>query len=147
MNILCPYQGNHLAVGTHKGFVQIWDTAVSKRVSVLLGHGQRVGSLAWNGDLLCSGSRDRVIIQRDVRCPASSEKKLVGHKQEVGYYLLFEKMRSFYFKHDSNYILFHNVCNQTKISVCFILNLKCCWDFKNLLDQTRVYSKLRFKFI
>jgi cell division cycle 20-like protein 1 (cofactor of APC complex) len=76
-------RGNHLAVGTHKGYVQIWDTSVSKRVSVLLGHGQRVGSLAWNGDLLCSGSRDRVIIQRDVRCPSTSEKKLVGHKQEV----------------------------------------------------------------
>ena len=42
-----------------------------------------LGSLAWNGDLLCSGSRDRVIIQRDVRCPETSEKKLVGHRQEV----------------------------------------------------------------
>ncbi|XP_057299769.1 fizzy-related protein homolog [Hydractinia symbiolongicarpus] len=76
-------RGNHLAVGTHKGFVQIWDVSANKRVSVLQGHTTRVGSLAWNNDLLCSGSRDRIIFMRDVRCPTQSEKRLVGHKQEV----------------------------------------------------------------
>ena len=29
----------------------------------------RVGALAWNGDMLSSGSRDRFILQRDVRTP------------------------------------------------------------------------------
>ncbi|XP_065657748.1 fizzy-related protein homolog isoform X2 [Hydra vulgaris] len=76
-------KGNHLAVGTHKGYIQIWDIAVSKRIQVLQGHTTRVGSLAWNNDILCSGSRDRNIIQRDVRCPTTSEKRLVGHRQEV----------------------------------------------------------------
>ncbi|XP_065680382.1 fizzy-related protein homolog isoform X2 [Hydra vulgaris] len=76
-------KGNHLAVGTHKGYIQIWDIAVSKRIQVLQGHTTRVGSLAWNSDILCSGSRDRNIIQRDVRCPTTSEKRLIGHRQEV----------------------------------------------------------------
>ena len=44
----------------------------------------RPGALAWNADLLASGSRDRVIMLRDTRCPSdASEKKFVGHRQEV----------------------------------------------------------------
>ena len=43
-----------------------------------------VGALAWNGDMLSSGSRDRLILQRDIRTPNSTpERKLIGHKQEV----------------------------------------------------------------
>ena len=61
-------QGNQLAVGTHKGTCEIWDTVANKRISELDGHITRVGSLAWNNDLLCSGSRDRIILMRDVRC-------------------------------------------------------------------------------
>ena len=77
-------QGNHVAVGTHKGLVQIWDVAASKRISMLDGHSARVGALAWNSDTLCSGSRDRLIIQRDVRTPCvNADRKLTGHRQEV----------------------------------------------------------------
>merc|ERR1712020_45616 len=48
------------------------------------GHTARVGALAWNGDNLSSGSRDRLILQRDVRTPPlASERRLVGHRQEV----------------------------------------------------------------
>lgn len=36
-------QGNLVAVGTHKGFVQIWDAAAGKKLSVLEGHTARVG--------------------------------------------------------------------------------------------------------
>jgi cell division cycle 20-like protein 1 (cofactor of APC complex) len=72
-----------LAVGTNKGLVQIWDTTANKRISVLQGHSTRVGSLAWSNDLLASGSRDRIILLRDVRCPTMSEKRLIGHRQEV----------------------------------------------------------------
>lgn len=32
-----------MAVGTHKGFVQIWDAAAGKKLSVLEGHTARVG--------------------------------------------------------------------------------------------------------
>ena len=116
-------RGNFVAVGTHRGYVQvqgllhsfqsfhkalytkvkiltlpnfqIWDVAAAKRVNVLSGHSarweltsfhshfisfthevwnftsvySRVGALAWNGDMLSSGSRDRFILQRDVRTP------------------------------------------------------------------------------
>ena len=41
----------------------------------------RVGALAWNGDQLSSGSRDRVILQRDIR--GQGERKLMGHRQEI----------------------------------------------------------------
>uniref|UniRef100_A0AAQ4R7K0 Fizzy/cell division cycle 20 related 1b n=1 Tax=Gasterosteus aculeatus aculeatus TaxID=481459 RepID=A0AAQ4R7K0_GASAC len=41
------------------------------------------GALAWNGEQLSSGSRDRVILQRDVRTSPSAERRLQGHRQEV----------------------------------------------------------------
>ena len=51
---------------------------------MLEGHTARVGALAWNGDSLSSGSRDRLILQRDIRTPAiQAERRLVGHRQEV----------------------------------------------------------------
>jgi cell division cycle 20-like protein 1 (cofactor of APC complex) len=73
-----------VAVGTHHGYVQVWDVAVNKQVNKMQGHSARVGALAWNGDVLSSGSRDRLILQRDVRTPSLVvERKLVGHRQEV----------------------------------------------------------------
>uniref|UniRef100_A0AAX7VL26 CDC20/Fizzy WD40 domain-containing protein n=1 Tax=Astatotilapia calliptera TaxID=8154 RepID=A0AAX7VL26_ASTCA len=42
------------------------------------------GALAWNADQLSSGSRDRMILQRDARTPPlQSERRLQGHRQEV----------------------------------------------------------------
>ncbi|CAH1775663.1 unnamed protein product [Owenia fusiformis] len=77
-------RGNYVAVGTHKGFVQIWDAAASKKISTLEGHSARVGALAWNADMLSSGSRDRLILQRDIKTPSSMpERRLQGHRQEV----------------------------------------------------------------
>lgn len=76
-------RGNLVAVGTHHGYVQIWDVGANKQVSKLLGHSARVGALAWSGDVLSSGSRDRMILQRDVRASSNSERRLLGHRQEV----------------------------------------------------------------
>ncbi|XP_075718890.1 fizzy-related protein homolog isoform X4 [Rhinoderma darwinii] len=77
-------RGNLVAVGTHKGFVQIWDASAGKKLSTLEGHTARVGALAWNADQLSSGSRDRMILQRDIRTPpVQSERRLQGHRQEV----------------------------------------------------------------
>ncbi|MEE6517990.1 hypothetical protein FKM82_028670 [Ascaphus truei] len=77
-------RGNLVAVGTHKGFVQIWDASAGKKLSTLEGHTARVGALAWNADQLSSGSRDRMILQRDIRTPPiQSERRLQGHRQEV----------------------------------------------------------------
>ncbi|KDR10117.1 fizzy-related protein homolog isoform X2 [Zootermopsis nevadensis] len=77
-------RGNLVAVGTHHGYVQVWDVAVNSQVNELQGHSDRVGALAWNGDVLSSGSRDKLILQRDVRTPSLvTERRLVGHQLEV----------------------------------------------------------------
>ncbi|XP_027876303.1 fizzy-related protein homolog isoform X2 [Xiphophorus couchianus] len=76
-------RGSLVAVGTHKGYVQIWDAAGGRKLTCLEGHSARVGALAWNGEQLSSGSRDRVILQRDVRTPPATERRLQGHRQEV----------------------------------------------------------------
>ncbi|KAK2176413.1 hypothetical protein NP493_663g00012 [Ridgeia piscesae] len=76
-------RGGLVAVGTDKGFVQIWDVAMNKRITTLDGHSARVGALAWNADVLSSGSRDRLILQKDIRTPSLvPERKLTGHRQE-----------------------------------------------------------------
>nr|KAG5700103.1 hypothetical protein BaRGS_029853 [Batillaria attramentaria] len=36
-------RGSQVAVGTHKGLVQIWDVSVNKKITTLEGHGARVG--------------------------------------------------------------------------------------------------------
>lgn len=47
------------------------------------GHQTRTGVLAWNSRILASGSRDRNILQHDMRVPSDFIGKLVGHKSEV----------------------------------------------------------------
>jgi len=47
------------------------------------GHQTRTGVLAWNSRILASGSRDRNILQHDLRVPDNYISKLVGHKSEV----------------------------------------------------------------
>ncbi|TAQ85408.1 hypothetical protein B7494_g6266 [Chlorociboria aeruginascens] len=76
-------RGSHIAIGTGKGLVQIWDAERTRRLRTMTGHTARVGSLAWNDHILTSGSRDRLIYHRDVRAPEQWLRKLVGHKQEV----------------------------------------------------------------
>ncbi|KAH0542574.1 hypothetical protein FGG08_003079 [Glutinoglossum americanum] len=76
-------RGSHVAIGTNKGFVQIWDAERCRRLRTMTGHTARVGALAWNDHILTSGSRDRLIFHRDVRQPDQYLRKLVGHKQEV----------------------------------------------------------------
>ncbi|GAA53809.1 cell division cycle 20-like protein 1 cofactor of APC complex [Clonorchis sinensis] len=65
-------KGEHLAIGTYRGHVQIWDVTKASCLRSLTGHIARVGALAWNADLLASGSRDRYILLRDTRASATS---------------------------------------------------------------------------
>lgn len=76
-------RGTYLAVGTHIGEVQIWDATKCKKVRTMEGHRMRVGALAWSSHILSSGSRDRNILQRDIRVEDDFVSKLVGHKSEV----------------------------------------------------------------
>lgn len=47
------------------------------------GHQTRTGVLAWSSRILSSGSRDRNILQHDLRVSNDFVSKLVGHKSEV----------------------------------------------------------------
>ncbi|KAL1306436.1 hypothetical protein AAFC00_005135 [Neodothiora populina] len=76
-------RGSHLAIGTNRGHVLIYDTVTQRRLRTMTGHTSRVSSLAWNSHILSTGSRDRSILHRDVRSPSQYLTKLVGHKQEV----------------------------------------------------------------
>lgn len=76
-------KGQHLAVGTAKGLVQIWDAQACRRVRTMPGHTHRVGTLASKTFVLASGSRDRKILMRDVRVKDPYVGELMGHKQEV----------------------------------------------------------------
>jgi len=76
-------RGTHLAVGTNKGEVQLWDTIKVKKVRTMSGHTARVGTLAWTGPTLASGSRDRLIFLRDVREKSAFTNRLNAHRQEV----------------------------------------------------------------
>jgi cell division cycle 20-like protein 1 (cofactor of APC complex) len=77
-------QGNLLAVGTTYGGVQVWDVVTNNKIKMMKGHSGRVGTLAWNENVLSSGSYDTLILQRDMRTPSVvAERRLVGHQQEV----------------------------------------------------------------
>ena len=75
-------RGQYVAVGTHKGVVQIWDAAANRKTVSFPRHTARVGALAWNDHCIYSGSRDRFILQNDTRS-SKQERKLAGHRQEV----------------------------------------------------------------
>ena len=64
--------GTYLAVGTHSGTTQIWDTTSLKLVRTLRGHLARVSSIAWNKSVVSTGSRDQTILNRDLRAPGNS---------------------------------------------------------------------------
>lgn len=75
--------GTHLAVGTLKGLVEIWDATKIKCVRTMTGHKFRVSALAWNEHILSSGLRDRTIYNRDVRDLSHYINSFHSHKQEV----------------------------------------------------------------
>ncbi|CAN8256414.1 unnamed protein product [Cochlearia groenlandica] len=76
-------EGSYISIGTSHGQVQVWDGTQCKRVRTMGGHQTRTGVLAWNSRILSSGSRDRNILQHDIRVQSDFVSKLVGHKSEV----------------------------------------------------------------
>ncbi|KAG7016229.1 Protein FIZZY-RELATED 3, partial [Cucurbita argyrosperma subsp. argyrosperma] len=76
-------EGSYISIGTNLGQVQIWDGSQCKKVRTMGGHQTRTGVLAWNSRILASGSRDRNILQHDLRVASEFVNKLVGHKSEV----------------------------------------------------------------
>ncbi|XP_074567053.1 cell division cycle 20.1, cofactor of APC complex-like [Curcuma longa] len=75
--------GKMLAVGFASSRIEIWDPIEIKQVRILEGHFDRVGSLSWNQKFLSSGSRDKSIINHDVRCFHNLAHRLKAHSEEV----------------------------------------------------------------
>ncbi|KAK9271527.1 hypothetical protein L1049_001887 [Liquidambar formosana] len=71
-----------VAVGHMRSKIQLWDAETSQIVRSLGGHQRRVGTIAWNGHILTSGSQDKSIINHDVRARNSSS-CIRAHTQEV----------------------------------------------------------------
>ena len=76
-------KGNHLAVGTDHGETQIWDINHGKQIRSLREHTQRISSIAWNGSTISTGSKDKMVLNRDLRMRNSTTHRYAGHKQEV----------------------------------------------------------------
>lgn len=74
--------GDKLAVGNSEGCVEIYDINRSQKISSFNSHHERVGVVAWNGNIISSGSKDCSIINKDIRCKTTIS-KFLGHKQEI----------------------------------------------------------------
>ncbi|TPX51689.1 hypothetical protein SeLEV6574_g00158 [Synchytrium endobioticum] len=76
-------KGTAIAVGTNRGIVQLWDATRCKKIQEMTRHHNRVGTIAWRGASLTSGSRDRCIYHFDTRDSSRPVKTMNAHKQEV----------------------------------------------------------------
>ncbi|KAG8381016.1 hypothetical protein BUALT_Bualt06G0076900 [Buddleja alternifolia] len=72
-----------VATGYRSSKIQLYDAKTLKPVRSLNDHKRRVGCLAWNGHILTSGSRDRAIINHDVRARNSLVCYMKVHIHEV----------------------------------------------------------------
>ncbi|CAG2104195.1 unnamed protein product [Medioppia subpectinata] len=75
--------GNHLAVGTSDGDIQLWDTDHMKRLRVMRGTAGRVGAMSWNSHIISGGTKTGLIYNNDVRVANHLISTLNGHNQEV----------------------------------------------------------------
>jgi cell division cycle protein 20 (cofactor of APC complex) len=78
--------GEHVAVGTQGGEVQLWDVEAARRVRRVLGHSGRVGASSWNptqSALLSTGSRDSLVLTHDSRAARTVIATHDMHSQEV----------------------------------------------------------------
>lgn len=80
-SVACSPKGPVIALGTNSGEVQIWDANKIAKIRTLPGHSLRVGAMAWSSGLLSTGSRDKTVLQRDLRCESAYVMRLVGHRQ------------------------------------------------------------------
>ena len=73
-----------IALGLNDGDIELWDIEKKRKIRNLKGHKDRVGTLAWNGYNLYSGSKDTNILSHDVRIKNNIVMRLTGgHNKEV----------------------------------------------------------------
>ena len=75
--------GQYLSIGTNSGMMMLWDLCSNKLSKTFNGHTSRIGCLCWNNSIISSGSRDRQVINRDIRMPTDVISRLNSHKQEI----------------------------------------------------------------
>uniref|UniRef100_A0A0D9W8Y7 CobW C-terminal domain-containing protein n=1 Tax=Leersia perrieri TaxID=77586 RepID=A0A0D9W8Y7_9ORYZ len=75
--------GRHIAIGLNSSDVQLWDTSSNRLLRTMRGvHDSRVGSLAWNNNILTTGGLDGKIVNNDVRIRNHVVQTYQGHSQE-----------------------------------------------------------------
>ena len=85
-SLIWSEDGEQLAVGNSCGQIELYDINKKEKICSFKGHSSRVGVVAWNKNLISSGSKDFSIITRDIRCKNDDEniiRKFYGHNQEV----------------------------------------------------------------
>ena len=71
-------------MGSHKGIVHLYDTQTQKLLRTYKGHYGRVAALSWNSqNMLSTASKDRSILNRDLRMKEQYVSSIVAHKEEV----------------------------------------------------------------
>ena len=75
--------GVGMGIGLPNGMLEIWDVNKSTKIREIEAHSERISSLAWNGYIVTTGSKDKLIKNFDVRCQDSEISKIRQHKQEV----------------------------------------------------------------
>uniref|UniRef100_A0A6B2L5K7 CDC20/Fizzy WD40 domain-containing protein n=1 Tax=Arcella intermedia TaxID=1963864 RepID=A0A6B2L5K7_9EUKA len=78
-----PSSPQHIALGTSDHLIELWDAEKAEKVRTIAGHSGRVISLAWNKQLLSSGSFDTTIHNNDLRMTNPLLSTLSGHVGEV----------------------------------------------------------------
>jgi len=86
-SLIISQDGELLAVGNSEGFIEIYDINTQKIVTSFGGHDSRIGVVAWNNNIISSGSKDCKILNRDYRCNNLNSNNIINklcmHKQEV----------------------------------------------------------------
>ena len=75
--------GVGMGIGLPNGVLELWDVQKVTKIREIEAHSDRISSLAWNGYIVTTGSKDKVIKNFDVRCQDSEISKIRQHKQEV----------------------------------------------------------------
>ena len=75
--------GTHIAIADNNGETHIWDVESKSRLRTMRDVPSRIGSLAWNRQLVSTGNRDGSIHNHDVRLAQSRTGDLVGHEGDV----------------------------------------------------------------
>ncbi len=75
--------GLYLGVGLSKGSIQLWDINKKIKLKDIEAHNKRVSCLAWNHNILSSGSKDRYIKNFDIRLKTPEISFIKKHRQEI----------------------------------------------------------------